>query len=319
VRDNKETAMRRIALIAGVTATLAGGAAALAAAPDPAAPGAAPADPYLGSWALTLDGAPAGPLARVDGCSLQAQILTGRSGGDLTPTKYVAGVQPEPCTIEFGGGMSPQFTTLLKDAAAGRAATPHRIQIVRTDPEGGYAFDLTNASIASITVPKLDRASSTPVYVKATLKAQLVRRVAATGRGKAIAAPRGLDPRMLALQVGGQPLRATSAGPWTLKVKAADEVGDTRDYARPPAEVDVSDLPVRVAEADRKAFDAVLDPWVDATLNRHVQDERAVTLSAGSFVLSLDHAGIARADLAARADGARSYDLYSERATIDAG
>jgi hypothetical protein len=41
--------------------------------------------------------------------------------------------------------------------------------------------------------------------------------------------------------------------------------------------------------------------------------------TAGGITLPLDQAGITRADLAARADGARSYDLYAERAAIDAG
>jgi hypothetical protein len=318
VRDNKETAMRRIALIAGVTATLAGGAAALAAAPDPAAPTTAPPDPYLGSWALTMDGAPAGPYARVDGCSLQAKIVLDQSGGQNPTGKHVAGVAPEPCTIEFGGGMSSEFRTLLSDAVGGNV-TPHKLQIVRTDPQGGYAFDLTGATIASVTVPKLDRASTTPVYIKATLKAEQIRRVAASGRTKGLTASLPLDPRTLAFAVGGQPLRVNSVGPWTVNLASPDSVGELRDYRNLPTEVELGDLPIRMPEADRKAFDAVLDPWVDATLTKGVADERPVTVSAADFTLTLDHAGIARADLAARADGARSYDLYSERAAIDAG
>jgi hypothetical protein len=318
VRDNKETTMRRIALFAGLTATLAGGAAALAAAPDPAAPGTAPPDPYLGSWALTLDGAPAGPVARVDGCSLQAQVVAERSGSVRITGKHVIGVAPEPCTIEIGGGTSAALRTMLNDAVAGNAA-PHKVQIVRTDPGGGYALDLTNASIAAVTVPKLDRASSAPVYLKVTLTAERVQRLAAGARTKALPAPRGLDPRLLTVQVDGLPVRATSVGPWTVNLKAQDPIGEARDYVRSVSEVELGDLPIRVPEADRKAFDAVLDPWVDATLNKGVEDERAVAVSVGTFALTLDHAGIARADLAARADGASSYDLYSEHATVDAG
>jgi hypothetical protein len=317
VRDHKETVMRRIALLAGVTATLAGGAVALAAAPDPAAPDAAPADPYLGSWTLTLDGQPAGPIARVDGCSLKAQVVLDQSGGQNPGAKHVAGVEPQPCTIEFGAGMSPAFQTLLKQAIDGQVSR-HKLQIVRTDPQGGgYAFELTNGSIASLTMPKLDRASTTPAYLKATLKAEAIRRVAA--RIKAPAAARGLDPQTLALSVDGQPLHVNSVGPWTVNIKPGDPIGVARDYAAAPADVELGDLPIRMPEADRKAFEAVLDPWVDATLNKGVADERAVSVSAGGITLALDHAGIARADLAARADGARSFDLYSEHAAIDAG
>jgi hypothetical protein len=310
VRDNKETAMRRIALLAGITATLAGGAAAFAAAPDPAAPGAAPADPYQGSWALTMDGAPAGPIARVDGCSLQGQVAVDRTGD-----KHVTGVAPEPCTIEFGAGMSAEFKALLNDAIAGHG-TRHDLQIIRADAQGGYAFDLTHASIASVTVPKLDRASREAVLLKVTLKAERVRRLAATAPPMRLIT-RNPDPRTLALQVDGQPVQATSAGPWTIDIKPQDQIGETREYAPGTSEVEIGDLPIRVPEADRKSPDTALVPWADATLNKGAADERPVTVSIAGLTLTLDHAGIARADLAPRADGARSYDLYSEHAVID--
>jgi hypothetical protein len=128
---------------------------------------------------------------------------------------------------------------------------------------------------------------------------------------------RGLDPRTLGLQVDGQSLRASSVGPWTVSLKPEALIGEARDYAPAAFDVELGDLPIRVPEADHKAFDAVLDPWVDMTVNKHEVDERPVTVSMLGFTLALDHAGIARADLAARADGARSYDLYSEHAVID--
>ena len=46
---------------------------------------------------------------------------------------------------------------------------------------------------------------------------------------------------------------------------------------------------------------------------------KAVKLTVGRLVLTLDHAAPDRADLVPRADGARTYALYAEHAGIVAG
>ena len=69
-------ALRRTALLAGLITGLASGAAAFAAADDPAPATGTTPDPYLGSWVLSIDGAPAGAVTTVDGCNVGGRVLT---------------------------------------------------------------------------------------------------------------------------------------------------------------------------------------------------------------------------------------------------
>src|SRR3954470_7410914 len=159
--------MRRILLATALIATLSGGAA--VAATDTPAPGPAP-DPLLGAWALTVDGVLAGPVASVDGCGLAAKVAT------AWQTKQVDAVAPETCTLEVGTNLDKGFYQWLSDSLAGKAG-PHAVQLVRVDNNAGYALALTNATVRSFTVPKLDRGSTDAKFFSVTLGAEALRRV----------------------------------------------------------------------------------------------------------------------------------------------
>jgi hypothetical protein len=315
MRNDEETPLRRIVLMAGLLTTLAGGSAALAAPGDPAAPDAAPADPYLGSWSLNIDGESVGPVAQVDGCSLQARVDTTGS--------HVADVAPEPCSFDAGAGMNPAFYTLINDAIAGRGVA-HDIQLVRTDARTGYGLALDHATVAAVTLPKVDRASTEPVFLKVSLGAEVLRRVAVPAPATRQLA-RGFNPAGLEVQVAGASLGARSAGPWTATIQPADTVGQMRDYTGAPPVVKLGTLAVRVPEPAKP-----MDAWVQSGLIQGRKDQRPVTVAlpglgvaaaagVAPLQLSFESAGLARADLAARADGNRSYDLFADSASIAAG
>jgi hypothetical protein len=310
MRNHEETPLRRIVLMAGLLTTLAGGAAALAAPGDPAAPDAAPADPYLGSWSLNIDGKSVGPVTQVDGCSLKARVVITGSA------VHVADVAPEPCTFDAGAGMSSAFYALINDAIA-RRGVPHDIQLVRTDARSGYGLELDHATVAAVTLPKVDRASTEPVFLKVSLGAEVVRRVAVTK--PAMPQPvRGFDPAGLDVRVAGVSLGARSAGPWTATMRPADAVGQARDYTGAPPEVKLGALAVRVPEPAKPTAVLPMDAWVQSALIQGADDQRPVTVALPGLQLSIEGAGLARADLAPRADGNRSYELFAGRASITA-
>src|SRR5262245_37885201 len=132
--------MRRIALITALTLTLAGGSAALAAQDSTAPPAAAP-DPYLGNWRLNLDGADAGPITNLDGCSVRAPIVTTQTG------KHPAGPGYEPCTFDIGLGGRPNLYGWLNGALAGDGSR-HRLLLNGVGGKGTVSIELTNASLA---------------------------------------------------------------------------------------------------------------------------------------------------------------------------
>src|SRR5262249_20653907 len=155
----------------------------------------------------------------------------------------------------------------------------------------GYALDLPHATVAAVTLPKVDRAATAPVFLHVALASDLVRRVPATqpmaGR------MRPLDPASLALTVGGQPVpRATSVGPWTGAVKPGGSVGVGREAA---PTVDVGDLPIRVGTTAAKSADVA--GWAKNVLVTGQTDERAVTVTLSGVTLTLGNAAPHRADL----------------------
>ena len=310
----QETALRRIALTAALVATLAGGAAALAATPDAGTPDATPPDPYQGAWALTIDGRAAGAIAQVQGCGLAALIV---GDGGPNPGKHLANPGPEPCTFQAGAGMTPDFVNLINDGLTGQARG-HDIELIRTDPAAHYGLQLSHAHIASIGLPRIDRASTAPVFLEVSVEGDVITRdPAPTLVGKPLPL-RGFDPARLRVAVGGTDLGASSAGPWNADIKPTADIGRERDSLVQGAAVDIGNLPLRVPE-NSKAMTTTLDPWVHAALvDGGAGAEKPVKLSLGGLALTFDRSAPQRADLVPRADGARTYSLYAEHAVIAA-
>jgi hypothetical protein len=64
----------------------------------------------------------------------------------------------------------------------------------------------------------------------------------------------------------------------------------------------------------------VIDPWVHSALvTGGAAAAQPVKLTVGSLTLTFDRAAPDRADLVPRADGARTYSLYTEHAVVAAG
>jgi len=311
VSTSQETQLRRIALAAALAATLAGGAAALAATPDAATPDTAPPDPYQGAWALTIDGRLAGPVTQVQGCGLAAPVVHDQLGG-----KHVAQPAPEECTFQAGAGMTADFTKLLNGSLNGATAL-HQMELIRTDAAGRYGLLLDHARLTSVGLPKIDKAAAAQVFLEVGITGEGITRDPSPHLpGKPLSAA-GFDPSQLQVSLSGQPLGASAAGPWTARLKVADGVGSLRE-STVAAIADIGDLPLRIPE-NSKAMARVVDPWVHSALvDGAVNAEQPVKLTVGSFVLTFDHAAPDRADLVPRADGARTYSLYAEHAGVAA-
>ncbi len=303
--------MRRIALLASTITAIAAGTAAFAADPAPNAPGPTP-DPLLGTWALSVDGVYAGPVASVDGCSLTAEVIKQSAGPDRVVPKHAGIPAPAPCEIEVGLGMSQPFHQWLNGALAGTAG-PHDVQLVRVDTKA-YALDLPHTTIASVALPKIDTASRAPAFLKIGLTPEVLRRKSATPLPNALA--RGFSPAMLTAQLDGAPLELRSVGPWKAEMPRPSGTGYERDYVRQLEPTEIGNLPLRAPEARI----APLDAWMQAQFADGKVDEHSLALTLGDgkvgIDLKFDRTGLIKGDLAPRADGSRAYALYAETAII---
>jgi hypothetical protein len=300
--------MRRLSLLTALVLTLAGGTAALAA-PEASAPAQAP-DPLLGTWALTVDGAVAGPVASIDGCGLGGEVVNGPAG-----KKNVTPIAPESCKLQVGANMSKPFYQWVNDSFAGLGRL-HNIQLVRVD--GGYALNLTNAIMTSVSLPKLDHASKDPAWMTVTIGGDSLRRAPAPLTK--VPAPQAFINGLFDVQLGKDRLDLSSLGPWTATARGADTTGSDRLPVR-SGPMEIGDLSVRVPDL---AAPKLIEPWFQSFLSGNTGDEneRPLVLSLTDptgrvlLQLSLAQTGLSRGDLVPRADGTRSYSLYSEAATL---
>jgi hypothetical protein len=301
-----DAGMHKLLVTAGLVAGLATAATSFAAT-DTGAPDTASQQPLLGSWAMTVDGSPVGSLSRVSGCSPNAGVVTDAG----TTAKHLVPAAPEPCRIEFGAGMSASFYSLVNDALLGNGG-PHQVQLIRTDSAAANALDLNRAQITSVTLPKVSRADGTPAFIQATLSPTAITR--GPGNPTIKAQPvRGFATDRLDVIVGGKPLSAGAAGPWTATIKPANF--DPRSGNLTQTSVTVGDLPIAVPELAKTAV-TVMDPWVQSAMVDMTASAQPVTVQLGGISLALDRSAPDRADLAPRADGTRTYDLFAERAQL---
>jgi hypothetical protein len=307
--------LRRIALITGLAATLTTGAA-LAATGDTATKTPAP-DPYLGSWSLSIDGNPAGPVTNVDGCRLRAQVVEYKTlvhGGEMRIEKTAAGVAPEPCSFQFGQGMSAPFYGWLNSALS-TTGTSHAVTLTRIDGgKAAYALELTGATVAELTLPKVDRAVPAGILVSVSVGAQSIRRVAAKGTDQ----PQPVQPfpaGAASVALGGVPVDTATLGAWTAESSATTAPGVAPIQGR----TKLGDVELRVPEAQALSL---MDPWMQGFLvDGKTADERPLTITlrggTGALELAFGSAGLAAGDLGTRADGDRTYSLYVERLSLN--
>jgi len=313
--------MRRIAIVAATIAAIAGTTAAFAADTAPSTP--APArDPLLGTWALMIDGAYAGPVASVDGCSLTAEVVQERPGPDNVAKKNSGNPGPAPCSIEVGLGMSQAFHMLLKRSMA-NPESPRNMQLVRVDGKP-YGLDLLNAVITALSLPKLDAADKNPAFMTISLAPEALRYAPAPSVPKqAIVTPaRGFVPATLSAQLDGARVDATSIGPWKVELpKRGDSIGSVRDGMGQPTPGEIGNVALRVPEPRIATLDGFMRSFLIDGKTADT-DERTLVVSLGDVKsavdLTFEHTGLVKGDLAPRADGARSYELYAERVTVAA-
>jgi hypothetical protein len=189
------------------------------------------------------------------------------------------------------------------------------MQLVRSDTEA-YALELSKARLATVTLPKIDRASTNPAFLKIVLAGETLHRTSAPPVNAVL--PRGFAPALLAVHIGGVRTDVTTLGPWKAEVR---EFQDPYDGSIRRA-VDVGNLPLRMTD---KSATLIMDPWLQSFLVQGQSgdaDERSAVLAlrdgkpGGRLELRFDHAGPAKGDLATRADGNRSYTLYAERVAV---
>ena len=281
--------------------------------------------PYLGTFALYVDGAFAAPLASVDGCTPRADVILfreGGSGGGVTVQKLLGRVRYGACVIELGLNMTPALRSFIAGSLAVTGARTD-MAIVRDQAGGPNArIDLDDVVLQKLTVPELDASSSTPVHLRLELRPQQVQ------QSTAASAPLGsmdlepIDPSTLGLAIGGiTSAQPKKVGPLEFDVTLAEfrQTGPTgaEEIILIPTGIELPDPSVTYAGASPAV--APINAWLSSFVVGGASSPRpqaVLTATGGGRQLSLDfgRTGPYAGDLfyGRRPDGSRTYELFAE-------
>jgi len=217
---------------------------------------------------LDLDGLSAGMLETADGGGVSADVVSEKLGPDLIVHKHLAGVKYEDITVTCGQGMSKVLYAWLADTLDGNFSRKNGA-VVGGDYYGERErVNFYNALVSEITFPALDAGSKDPCFLTVKLSPEYTQWVAgqktASGPGTTGAPQKKWLPANFALQIDGLDCtRVEAIAPLTVRLAGEENaVGETRDYEKQPAWLDVPNLVVTMADTHADTFVAWLEDFV---------------------------------------------------------
>lgn len=277
-------------------------------------------EPYLGTFALYLEGAFAAPLASVDGCTPSAEVLQFRAG-DGTVSKLHGRTSYGACVVELGLNMSAALRTYLAESLALEGSGAD-MAIVRDQAGGPDArLELSNVLLQKLTVPELDTTSSDPAYLRLELRPELVEQTddASAALGSMDLDP--IDPSTAGLVLGAVTSQQPRAiGTLDFEIAIAEfRSGGSDGVSLLPTAVELPDLELTYPGSAGAAIDAVNGWLAGFVVGTGSASETAVlTATGGAHQLTLEFGGAAAfaGDLyyGRRPDGDRTYRLFVEAA-----
>lgn len=285
-------------------------AAALAVAWPSPAPAAVAVDPRSLATSrpiLELDGAMIGFLKSAEGGNAFSDVVTEPAGPNLVAKKHLAGVKYEDISLNVGTGMGPSLYQWIKDTLA-RKPPRKNGAVVTTNAQmsetGRTAF--YNALITEVTLPALDAGSKDAAYITVNITPEYTRPMPSPG-AKTSAPPSPKTekiwlPANFRLRIDGLDAAAARA----IRIEAigfrqkpaTSSVGESRDYAREPGRLEISNIVVTMPASYAKPFQ---DWYVDFVIKGNNGDNRekngtieymSPTLKETYFTLTLKHLGI---------------------------
>ncbi len=275
--------------------------------------------PYLGTFALYVDGAFAAPLASVDGCTPSADVITFRLANGVEH-KNLGRTRYGKCVVELGLNMSADLRTFLADSLGNVGNAREDMMIVRDQAGGPDArIELENVLLQRLTVPQLDTGSSAPVHLRLELRPELVRQSddASAALGSMDLDP--IDPSTVGLAIAGvTAVQPAKVGKLDLEVELVEfRDGTTGDVILLPSRVIVPDLALTYPGSASAAIDDLND-WLSSFVvtGPGAEASSVLTATGGTHQLTLNfgNTGPFAGDLfyGRRPDGDRTYRLYAE-------
>jgi hypothetical protein len=201
-------------------------------------------------FGLELDGSQAGIISGFEGGVPYGEVVELASGPDRIVRKQIAALRYEDITITAPFDMEKNFFQWIQDTIAGKAQGRNGAIVTYDYQSKALArMEFIGALISEITLPKVDLASKTAVFLTVKIRPQFTRYVAPQGGNMAPLAPKTRIPALsqnFRLRIDGLEQATTytsSVDAVTVKVDIAQNtVGDARAGAAVPGRIRVSNV-----------------------------------------------------------------------------
>ena len=138
------------------------------------------------SFALELDGAPAGLARSAAGGDAVADVVVEPSGPDGIQRKHLGAVRYTDIVLTCGIDMEPSFWSWLVDTVAGKSSPRDgALRILDFDRKEREVAKFTNAVVTEIGLPALDAASKDAFQLTVRIAAERVQRQRGSGASEA--------------------------------------------------------------------------------------------------------------------------------------
>jgi hypothetical protein len=294
---------------------------------------AAPGRGYTAaSFALTLDGSPAGLLRSVEGGGASAEVIEEKASGNPVK-KHLGTVRYDDVVARVGLGVGKALQGWIAETLEGKPS--RRSGTIQTIDAAGTVRsvrEFTHALISEIGFPALDAGSKDTAALTVAWTPESTRAVKAGGKAaKAEVGPKQKQWLVsnFRFTLGDLPTdRVSKIDAFTIRQTAAtDPVGEIREYRKEPGVLEIPNLRVTFAEVDLPKWETWFQDFV---IKGESGDEQELTgriaflnpsLAKEIGSIELEHVGICRLAPEPATAGAETVrrwtaELYVERMTV---
>ncbi len=218
----------------------------------------------IGRYELQLEGKNAGFVTGFAGGGATAEVVVEKLGQDKIQRKHLSNVKYEDITVSAGTGMSDGFYKWIQETMDRRTSRKSG-SVIAMDYDNKSLSELSfnNAFLTEIGFPALDAASKDAAKLTVSFAPELTRR----NKGAGNVVPNSSGKTQTRMTWNAKDFRLKIDGlddatRWTSKIDAitlkqrvtAGSIGDHRDYETEPANMEVPNLVITVAEAHAQAL-----------------------------------------------------------------
>jgi hypothetical protein len=283
-------------------------------------------------YALTLDGTPVGLLKSAEGGFPSAEVVKEKPDGGLVK-KHLGPIRYEDFTLQFGLGMDKALQAWIDETLEGKGSRRSgTVEAADATMKVQSVQEFEHALITEIGIPACDGASKDAAFLTLSFAPEFARTSPGGGaisKSTQTAKQKKWVASNFRFELGDLPTkRVSKVSAFTIRQSVAqDPIGEIRDYEKHPAVLEIPNIKVTFADADREPW----DEWFqDFVVRGNAGDEQELsgkisfldaTLKNELVTIELGHVGIFRLQPAPAPAGSESVrrwvaELYVEQVKL---